>query len=831
MDGALFDDEEDEASANIQADRMFTALCRFGWHRAAELPSIARMHQHSPEEAIKLSAHYLCQCAAQVAPVADKWPVVLAASAAVADSGSKPPKPMQSLRVRERIEKKARHDLLRVHQLHALHAFVLRQPAMAAACDVAGDVGGVGGVSSSSALGGSAREAEVRCVQLLLDSESASSAAGWASSLLGRACVALQPLLDDVKGAPPAPAWGAQHDARLLVGVYLHGWGHYDLLRKHDALWQFATALEEGADADAAAAGGAWGGGAWPETKILERRVNALFKRVPGAAPPKELGSGGGGGGEGGEGASSRADAKEGSAGGGAKRKRKVEKVQPEEEEDDDDEDEDEEDDEEDEDHPYKPVKKASVKKEPSLKKAVGAKKATGGASGAGASSTGAGERSERAGAGGAAGGGKAPTREPTREEMASEREAARKDLTDLLLAFGLPTSEDDWERVRQHATTASLKKSPAEALRKGGERLAKEWELDAKSKNEETSREAKQRLTRLDIVATLRRFIDRQSRPDVGAPSLEKEDPMPSWWQPPTHDVALVHGVLKHGFPKGTEGWKSIYSDLEVFASPAAKASPPSKMASLKRLKRIHLAMTPSKAVAPKTAPKALKQPPAWMLAPPPASAAAQRAAKEAAAAAATALAAKEAADAGVSGGGAAAPAAVAGGSSGAGAGPAAAPTTAPSGPVTVATLSSLSRVGVPLSDALESSRSHKPAPEGAKPSSAKPAPEDAKSKNKPPPAAAPIAAGAASSPPPAPPPAPPPTLKPAPKPAPKPAASTSRPVSAWQKPAEPTLPPQPWQKAGAVAAPAAAPAAARAAAAQESDEDDDVPLAARAR
>ena len=826
MDGALFDDEEDEASANIQADRMFTALCRFGWHRAAELPSIARVHPHSSEDAIKLSAHYLCQCAAQVAPVADKWPVVLAASAVVTAGGSKPPKPMQSLRVRERIEKKARHDLLRLHQLHALHAFVLRQPAMAAACAVPGDVGdegGVGGVGSSSALGGSAREAEARCVQLLLDSESASTAAGWGSSLLGRACAALQPLLDDVKGAPPAPAWGAQHDARLLIGVYVHGWGHYDLLRKHDALWQFATALEEGADADAAAAGGAWGGGAWPETKVLERRVNALFKRVPGAAPPKELGSGGGGGGEGGEGASSRADAKDGSAGGGAKRKRKVEKVQPD-DDDDDEEEEDEDEDEEDEDRPYKPMKKGSVKKEPSLKKAAGAKKATGGASGA--SSSGAGERSERAGAGGAAGGGKAPTREPTREEIASEREAARKDLTELLLAFGLPTSDDDWERVRQHATTASLKKSPAEALRKGGERLAKEWELDAKSKNEETSREAKQRLARLDIVATLRRFIDRNPRPDVGAPSLEKEDPMPAWWQPPTHDAALVHGVLKHGFPKGNEGWKAIYSDLEVFASPAAKASPPSKMASLKRLKRIHLAMTPSKAAAPKTAPKALKQPPAWMLAPPPASAAAQRAAKEAAAAAAAALAAKEAADAGatgVSGGGAAAPAAAAGGSS---AGPAAAPTTAPSGPVTVATLSSLSRVGVPLSDALESSRSHKPTPEGAKPT-----PEGAKPKNKAATAAA-STAGVASTPPPAPPPA----LKPAPKPA----ASTARPASAWQKPAEPTLPPQPWQKPGAAAAaPAAAPAAARAvapaaaraAAAQGSDDDDDVPLAARAR
>ena len=37
--------------------------------------------------------------------------------------------------------------------------------------------------------------------------------------------------------------WGAAHDARLLLGTAIHGWGNFEAIRRQRALWENAPPL------------------------------------------------------------------------------------------------------------------------------------------------------------------------------------------------------------------------------------------------------------------------------------------------------------------------------------------------------------------------------------------------------------------------------------------------------------------------------------------------------------------------------------------------------------------------------------------------------------
>ena len=53
--------------------------------------------------------------------------------------------------------------------------------------------------------------------------------------------------------------------------------------------------------------------------------------------------------------------------------------------------------------------------------------------------------------------------------------------------------------------------------------------------------------------------------------PRADKGDAaMPSWWQPSTHDAALVRGVLQHGFG----AFKAIYSETALFGRPTSPST-----------------------------------------------------------------------------------------------------------------------------------------------------------------------------------------------------------------------------------------------------------------
>jgi len=204
-----------------------------------------------------------------------------------------------------------------------------------------------------------------------------------------------------------------------------------------------------------------------------------------------------------------------------------------------------------------------------------------------------------------------------------------------------MPTSDEEWERVAAKAGKgSSLASTPLGALKRFADNMKKEWDMDGRSKVDEIARAAKQKLSRLDVVATLRRYANMSAPPGVQGPGSKLpreggsgEGAMPSWWEAGKDDLSLVRGVLSHGFGK----WKPIFADKALFPRGVAAEAIPTKMALLKRLKVICNAAAPpppSKG-APKPQPKAPSRPPP----PPPlAVATAATVAKEAAARAAAA-------------------------------------------------------------------------------------------------------------------------------------------------------------------------------------------------
>ena len=587
------DDDEDEGlSGASDAERLVAALLKYGIHRTPQLPSLTRMPHITVPDCRALCAGFIRLCTQQVGPHSEQWPVaqLAAAAAAAAEDGGAAavPKELKTPRMRERIGNRAREDLVRLHQLHALYVRI----------DAACNGGGGGGSADWHRTLLDAKPPQPPKPAQAAKAEEAEEAS-TARQLLQRALSALPSLVLDGKVPLPCDAWEATHDNRLLLGLALHGWGQYDAIRRHAFLWAGAPPLVRGA---ADAPGGAGEGGAaaeldpvaaavaamegappplpqgaivegWPETKLIERRLKALIRRVPGAVPPaapQEPKEGGGGrddagNRDGGGGVDGEGGGNAGGEGGGKKRRKEVAA-----ESDSDD---------------------SDFEKKGPLKKRL-----LGGGGGGGKVDKmekpkllmgGKGDKPGGGGEGGGAAG----------RAAASEREAARRELQDALLAFGMPEGESECEKLRAAGGATLLRLSLAE-VQKGAERFRKEWELDKGSRDEETSQTAKTRLNRLEILKLLRRFLKLgANRPAIGngGGSAKGDGDPPPWYALAEHDLALVRGVLSHGFGN----WKQILDDTSLMPA-AAKSTPVTKDLKKFFFKRLKLVCDATKAKLP---------------------------------------------------------------------------------------------------------------------------------------------------------------------------------------------------------------------------------------
>lgn len=93
----------------------------------------------------------------------------------------------------------------------------------------------------------------------------------------------------------------------------------------------------------------------------------------------------------------------------------------------------------------------------------------------------------------------------------------------------------------------------------------------------DDVAKSARGRLSRLEILSTLRSYA-KLSNP----PLLNKPADVAPWWTAGSDDLLLVRGVLTHGFGH----WARIFKDESLFSPPPAKM--PGKSELLHRLKSI---------------------------------------------------------------------------------------------------------------------------------------------------------------------------------------------------------------------------------------------------
>ena len=619
MDGGEFSGDDEKDSSGSHAEKIIGHLVKYGFDRVAELPLLLKLPFLTKSETYSFACGYVEMCIEQVGAHAEGWAVCKLASAATPLSmrNDGMPKELKERKIRERVVSRAKEDLARLQQLHALYLKL-------------------DGVCNAE---GRPREAHTGMpvwVRELTETTSTDTAASELASKMAKALTSM-PTLGAGQQAPPAAGWDGTHDQRLLLGTALHGCGNFDAIRKHTALWVGApplmkktpppSPLPEGEGSAPAPSPPPTGESFWPDYKVLLRRAVALIKLLPGATPPPPP-----------KNAEPAAKAEpavskteQGGGGGGAGQKRKAAEIKQESES------EEEEDEDEESEEEEAPKVKASSKQaafNPKKKWKDFAAKDEEPSSSSKVKSTESKAQSKKAHHHAKEEGEKPKpspkvevalkTKKPRDEDKAAaetDRETQRREMLDALLAFGLPEKEEEWGKLK--GCGKSLKKLSLSELQKAAEGTKRAWELDLK-KDADTAKKAKTKLSRLEIVGILRKYeaMVGNKKPSIGGGgSSSGEGTPPSWWMPSKHDTALVKGVLTNGFiGASTANWKATFADRSTFPPEANPDKKEFKEFVLRRLQLIYKATKGALPSQPKPPPqlKQEKKIPKAMLDPP---------------------------------------------------------------------------------------------------------------------------------------------------------------------------------------------------------------------